>query len=65
MLDSIVWLNIRFADSEIIYQGGPLYLGNVTFENCQLKFGNDAVSQSVLSQIRSARDKPVTLISGL
>lgn len=64
-LDSIVWLNIKFKHSRIIYNGGPLYLGDVTFENCLFKFENDPVSQSVLAQIRAAGEKPVTLASGL
>jgi hypothetical protein len=42
-------LNIKFKNSEIIYDGGPLYLGDVTFENCILKFGNDAVSQRAVA----------------
>lgn len=64
-LDSIVWLNIKFKNSRIIYNGGPLYLGDVTFENCQFQFGNDLESQRVLSQIRQVEDKPLTLVSGL
>ena len=64
-LDSIVWLNIKFKNSKIIYNGGPLYLGDVTFENCQFQFGNDPESQRVLSQVRQAEDKPVTLVSGV
>jgi hypothetical protein len=64
-LDSIVWLNISFKDSVIHYDGGPLYLGNVTFENCRFEFGADTTSQKVLSQIQLAGKSPVTLVSGL
>jgi hypothetical protein len=64
-LDSIAWLNVKFKDSPIIYSGGPLYLGDVTFENCQFQFGNDAESQKALAQIRAAGNQPVTIVSGL
>lgn len=64
-LDSIAWLNIKFKGSQIIYAGGPLYLGNVTFENCQFQFGSDPESQRVLAQIRAAENRPVTIVSGL
>lgn len=64
-LDAIVWLNIKFKNSQIIYSGGPLYLGDVTFENCQFQFGSDAESQKVLAQIKESGKQPVTLVSGL
>jgi len=63
-LDAIVWLNIKFKNSKIIYNGGPLYLGDVTFENCLFQFGSDAESQKVLAQIRAARNQPVVVLSG-
>jgi hypothetical protein len=64
-LDAIVWLNIKFKNSQIIYSGGPLYLGDVTFENCQFQFGSDPESQKVLAQVKAAGNQPVTLVSGL
>ncbi len=64
-LDAIVWLNIKFKNSQIIYSGGPLYLGDVTFENCQFQFGSDTESQKVLIQIKEMGNQPVTLVSGL
>jgi|SRR5882724_7544604 len=64
-LDAIVWLKIKFKDSKIIYSGGPLYLGDVTFENCLFQFGSDADSQKVLAQIKAARNQPVTVLSGV
>lgn len=64
-LDFIVWLNVRFVGSIILYNGGPLYLGNVTFENCRFQFGSDAESQKVLAQIRNVGNEPVSLVSGL
>jgi len=64
-LDSIVWLNIKFKNSKIIYDGGPLYLREVTFENCQFQIGNDPESQKVLAHIRQSGDEPLTLASGL
>ena len=64
-LDAIVWLNIKFKNSQIIYSGGPLYLGDVTFENCQFQFGSDTESQKVLAQIKETGKQPVTLVSGL
>lgn len=64
-LDAIVWLNIKFKNSQIIYSGGPLYLGDVTFENCQFQFGSDTESQKVLAQIKEMGKQPVTLVSGL
>jgi|SRR5580692_11656 hypothetical protein len=64
-LDSIVWLRIVFQSSVIIYNGGPLYLGDVSFRDCDFQFGNDPESQKVLAQIKQAEDKPVTLVSGL
>ena len=64
-LGAIVWLNIKFKNSQIIYNGGPLYLGDVTFENCQFQFGIDPESQKVLAQIKAAENQPVTLVSGL
>jgi hypothetical protein len=64
-LDAIVWLNIKFKNSQIIYNGGPLYLGDVAFENCQFQVGSDPESQKVLTQIKTAENQPVTLVSGL
>jgi hypothetical protein len=64
-LDAIVWLNIKFKNSQIIYSGGPLYLGDVTFENCQFQFGSNPESQKALTQIKTAGNQPVTLVSGL
>ena len=64
-LDSIVWMDIKFQNSRIIYDGGPLYLGNVAFENCQFQFGSDPESQKVLAEIRGAANQPVTIASGL
>ncbi len=64
-LDAIVWLNIKFKNSQIIYSGGPLYLGDVTFENCQFQFGTDTESQKVLPQIKAAGNQRLTLVSGL
>jgi hypothetical protein len=64
-LDAIVWLNIKFKNSQIIYSGGPLYLGDVTFENCQFQFGSGTESQKVLAQIKEMGKQPVTLVSGL
>ncbi len=64
-LDAIVWFNVKFKDSQIIYAGEPLYLGDVTFENCQFQFGSDTESQKVLAQIQTAGNQPVTLVSGL
>ncbi len=64
-LDAIVWLNIKFKNSQIIYRGGLLYLGDVTFENCQFQFGTDTESKKVLAQIQAAGNQPVTLVSGL
>src|SRR5579859_57767 len=64
-LDAVVWLNIKFKNSQIIYNGGPLYLGDVAFENCQLQVGSDPESQKALAQIKTAGNQPVTLVSGL
>jgi len=64
-LDSIAWLNVKFKNSQITYAGGPLYLGNVTFENCQFQFGRDPESQKVLAKIRAAPNQAVTIVSGL
>jgi hypothetical protein len=64
-LDAIVWLNIKFKNSQIIYNGGPLYLGDVAFENCQFQFGSDPESQKVSAQIKTIGNQPVTLVSGL
>jgi hypothetical protein len=64
-LDGIVWLNIKFKNSQIIYSGGPLYLGDVSFENCQFQFGSDPESQKVSAQIKTPGNQPVTLVSGL
>jgi hypothetical protein len=64
-LDGIVWLKIKFMNSQVIYDGGPLYLGDVTFENCQFHFGSDTESQKVLTQIKAAGNQSVTIVSGL
>lgn len=64
-LDGIVWLNIKFKNSRIIYNGGPLYLGDVSFENCQFEFGIDPQSQNALAQIKEIGKQPMTLASGL
>jgi hypothetical protein len=64
-LDSIVWLNVNFEGSKIIYHGGPLYLGDVTFKNCLFEFGEDEISRKVLSQIKEAGNSKVTIVSGL
>lgn len=64
-LDSIVWLKVKFVNSEIIYNDSPLYLGDVIFENCRFTFRDDPESQKTLAQIQQAEGKPLTLVSGL
>jgi hypothetical protein len=64
-LDGIVWLKVKFKNSRITYTGGPLYLGDVTFENCQFQFGSDPESQKVLGQIKENVNRPVTIVSGV
>jgi hypothetical protein len=65
VLDSVVWLNVKFRGSEITYNGGPLYLGNVTLENCQFRSGTNPESQKVIEEIKKAGSEAVNLVSGL
>jgi hypothetical protein len=63
-LDSIVWLDIEFRGSRIVYEGGPLYLGKVKFVNCQFVFGDDPESKRVLDEIVQVHGEQVSLVSG-
>jgi hypothetical protein len=60
-LNRWVMLAAWFFEQGIIYSGGPLYLGDVTFENCQFQFGSGTESQKVLAQIKEMGKQPVTL----
>lgn len=62
-LTKVKWLNVEFVNSTIKYNGGPLYLENVTFQSCKLNFGTDENSKKALAVILKAHGNPVTLIS--
>lgn len=63
-LTKIAWLNVTFQGDIIRYNGGPLYLANAHFVRCKFEFGNDAISQKVLSEIESHNSQGITLVEG-
>ena len=64
-LDGIVWLKVRFENCRVLYNGGPVYLGEVSFQNCQFEAGDDPESQMLLAQVQAAAGQPITLVLGL
>lgn len=61
-LDGPRWINNQFVGSKIEYNGGPLYLADVTFENCRFDFGTDSRSKMALSIISASNGTPVSLL---
>lgn len=54
-LDTIIWVDVTFDRCRISYDGGPLLLKNVIFNDCEFE------SSPVLDKIRSHGGNPVTL----
>ena len=46
-LDHAAWKNVHFVNSTILYDGGPLLLKDVTFENCRFELNYSANSQKL------------------
>jgi hypothetical protein len=61
-LDGPKWINDNFHGSVIEYNGGPLYLADVSFDDCTFKFGNDSNSKAALSVIMASKGAPVSLL---
>jgi hypothetical protein len=64
-LAKITWLSVTFRGCIVRYNGEPLYLADVRFENCKFEFGDDPASQKVLSEIKAQGDNPVSLVAGI
>jgi hypothetical protein len=58
------WIDVHFQGATIEYNGGPLSLADVTFNNCKFKFGNDPRSKDALAVISASNGKPVSLLTG-
>jgi hypothetical protein len=58
----INWVNVGFKNVVVKYNGGPLYLGNVTFKDCTFEFGNDNVSQALLRKLKAVGDHPASVL---
>jgi hypothetical protein len=61
-LDGPRWIKTDFNGSVIEYEGGPLYLADVSFTNCTFKFGSDPKSRAALSAIEAGKGNPVSLL---
>jgi hypothetical protein len=61
-LAGIYWIHTIFENSDVRYEGGPLYLADVTFKNCTFSFGKDAQSQNVKRAILGSRGKPTSVM---
>jgi hypothetical protein len=61
-MDGPKWINVDFSGSVVEYDGGPLYLADVSFTNCTFKFGSDPRSKLALSLIEANNGKPVSLL---
>ena len=61
-LDGPRWINVNFSGSDIEYNGGPLYLADVKFENCKFNFGSDPNSKAALATIIASKEAPVSLL---
>lgn len=60
-LDDFQWINVIFRNAKVAYEGGPLNLANVTFENCEF-IGRGLANRKVLEQISAKKGKPVNLL---
>jgi hypothetical protein len=61
-LDRIVWINVNFENSNILYTGGPVFLQNVRFTDCEFQFRQDANSIELYNQILKAAGAPITYV---
>lgn len=63
-LSGVYWIHTTFENSVIVYNGGPLYLADVTFKNCTFDFGNDSQSREVKAALLGTvrRNRPSTLL---
>jgi len=61
-MEWVHWVKDEFVGSTIEYDGGPLYLADVTFTNCTFKFGDNPQSKRALAAITASHGKPVNLL---
>jgi len=61
-ITGVKWFNVRFVDCTIRYNGGDLYLSDVTFQNCRFEFGRDAKSRHVYEFLERLSSGPKTLL---
>jgi hypothetical protein len=63
-LQGVSWQNVQFSDSIILYSGGPVNLYMVKFQQCNLQFGGDQISQELKMRILSANGQPISFAAG-
>jgi hypothetical protein len=63
-LDRIVWVNVRFENTSILYNQGPLRLRNVSFRNCDLRNLQSPfhIEQELLRRIQESNGQPLTYV---
>jgi len=61
-ITGVKWFNVKFVDCTITYNGGDLYLSDVTFQNCRFEFGRDARSRHVYEFLERLSSRPKTLL---
>jgi hypothetical protein len=63
-LDNVIWTNVEFVNSLILYSDGPVFLRNVKFINCQFFFPRKSGNSSdLLNLIKESDSRPVTFAS--
>jgi hypothetical protein len=63
ILDRITWVDVRFENSRIHYDGGPLRLRNVSFKDCEFEpplFG--PILEELANKIKASEGQPLTFI---
>jgi hypothetical protein len=60
-LDHLIWIDTEFKNATITYNGGPLRLADVRFNNCVFEAGNEPESQKILSLLRGLNGNPAVL----
>ena len=61
VLDRAIWSHVEFSDCNIIFDGGPIVLVEVTFTNCRFEFAED-IPASMRNNLTSETMNPHNLV---
>lgn len=62
-IDLVIWVNVEFENSTVVYHGKAVFLKNVRFKNCQFQFDPHADTSELQLRIANANGGPVTYVN--